>query len=81
MDIEQIIQDANKAYPGGCPGCRGIRFKKCPSCGQPPNSFPDFREYERPKQTYETQREWREVNGTPEQKVSERPLPPLREKD
>jgi hypothetical protein len=52
-----------------CEGCKGIRFKRCQACGGEINSFGDHREHQRPRQVYETKREWQEVNGTPEQKV------------
>ena len=73
--ILKWFQDANKNYPGGCPACKGIRFKVCSSCGQEVNSFGDFRTY-RPSQVYETVSEWREVNGTPEQITQDRKLQP-----
>jgi hypothetical protein len=28
--------------------CKGIRFKTCPACGLPQNSFHDFRDYTPP---------------------------------
>ena len=34
MDLQQIVQQANAEYPGGCPACRGIRFRKCAACGE-----------------------------------------------
>ena len=76
MNFEQMVQDANKSYPGGCPACKGIRYKRCLSCGQEVNSFHDFREYERPRQIYETRQEWEAVNGKSEPRVPERKLQP-----
>ena len=43
--IQKSIQEANRNYPSGCPACKGIRFKPCISCGQPANSYRDFRDY------------------------------------
>mgnify|MGYP001592521375 CR=1 FL=1 len=73
FDLEQAVKDANKLV--GCPLCKGIRYKRCLSCGEGVNSFGDFRDRSR-TQIYETVREWREVNGTPEQDVPERKLQP-----
>lgn len=75
MDLEQAVKDANKAYPGGCPACKGIRFKTCRTCGQEPNSFHDFREDQRPRQVYETRQEWEAVNGKYEPHIPERKQP------
>lgn len=55
-----------------CPICNGIRFKRCSGCGLEANSFHDHRDYQRPRQVYETKSEWREVNGEREQKVPDR---------
>jgi hypothetical protein len=75
FDLAEAVADANRLY-FGCKTCKGIRYKSCHDCGQKPNSFGDFRDSQRPRQVYETQREWREVNGTPEQKVPDRKLQP-----
>jgi hypothetical protein len=71
--ILKAMQEANRNYPGGCPACKGIRFKRCSSCGEEVNSFHDFRDYQRPPQMYPTLSDWyREGEPRPEQKVPER---------
>ena len=34
MTLAQMVEQANAEYPGGCPACKGIRFRKCAACGQ-----------------------------------------------
>lgn len=74
--IAQAVQQANADYPGGCPACKGVRFKTCKACGQETNSFHDAY-YGRPRdQVYESQSEWREVNGEPAQSIPDRMAQP-----
>lgn len=75
LQISEAVAEANRIY-FGCPMCKGVRFKTCQGCGQTANSFSDFRDHQRPRQVYESQREWREVSGAPEQNVPDRKLQP-----
>jgi uncharacterized C2H2 Zn-finger protein len=70
FDLEKAVQEANRMI--GCPACKGVRFRRCSSCGQEANSFHDHRVGRPPRQAYETRREWDEVNGESRQDVPDR---------
>lgn len=74
--LEKMVQVANQQYPGGCPACKGIRFRRCQACGGEINSYGDFRDSSRPRQVYETKQEWEAVNGKSEPTVPDRNLQP-----
>ena len=57
FDLKSEIDKANQEY-FSCPTCKGVRYKTCPNCKQPVNSYLDFREGRPAKQVYETRTEY-----------------------